>query len=275
MHMTPDQSRWLSAHRSHRWKRALLASTALAVLAVLTGLAAARCRIDVLEVCIGLSRSIGKFAAFFQPQFALVPELAGHAWVTILLAILATPAAVVASIPVGIAAAANLSPRWIRVPVRCLLALERAMPEIVIAFLLVAAYGLGIFPAVVALWVCSVSMIGKMLGDTIEQVEPQVIESIAMTGATPLQVMTHCILPQIAPALISYSLFRFEINVRASAILGAIAGQGIGYELMRSINLIELPRASTAILVLALLILLTEKLCSWARRRLHAEGKLR
>ncbi len=246
----------------------------LCTLGAAAWLASVQCGIDVAELVRGLPSGMARLGLFLQPTLAQLPEMLWQAAVTVLLALLATPLAVAIALVVAVGAASNLSPPWIRIPLRLMLSLERALPEIVVVFICVAAYGLGPFPAVIALVAGSVGMLGKLFADCMEEVDQHLVDALAATGARPSQVVRYAVLPQVLPSLISLSIFRFEINIRAATILGGIAGQGIGYELYRAISLLEFERASTAILVVVLLIVCVEQVSHRGRRAVLAEGRL-
>jgi phosphonate transport system permease protein len=139
---------------------------------------------------------------------------------------------------------------------------------------LVAAFGLGVFPAVVALVVGSVGMFGKFFADAMEEVDPRVLESVRASGGSYAQVLRYAVIPQIMPTLIANTVFRFEINIRAATVLGGIAGQGIGYELYRSISQLEYGRAGAAIFTVAVLVFVAERLSDLARRQVAIAGGL-
>ena len=124
---------------------------------------------------------------------------------------------------------------------RCLIGFERGLPEIVLLLFAVVAIGLGALPGLIALSISSVGMLAKLLADATEEIEPQLLESISVTGATRAQVIRYAILPQILPSLLANALFRFEVNVRAAVCSGpwAQAASDTNYSL-------PCPRSNTA-----------------------------
>ncbi|MGD9293363.1 MAG: phosphonate ABC transporter, permease protein PhnE [Roseobacter sp.] len=123
--------------------------------------------------------------------------------------------------------------RWPRmIPVfRRLMDIMRAVPEIVIALVLIFVLGGGPVPAMIAIAIHTAGALGKMFSEVAENADLKPVEGLASTGATWAQKMWLGILPQVAPNYLSYSLLRFEINIRASAILGFVGAGGLGYEL--------------------------------------------
>ncbi|WP_208350294.1 phosphonate ABC transporter, permease protein PhnE [Pseudaestuariivita rosea] len=107
----------------------------------------------------------------------------------------------------------------------------RAVPEIVIALVLIFVLGGGPVPAMIAIAIHSAGALGKMFSEVAENADLKSVEGLSSTGATWLQKMWLSVLPQVAPNYLSYTLLRFEINIRASAILGFVGAGGLGYEL--------------------------------------------
>ncbi|QFU09566.1 Phosphate-import permease protein PhnE [Rhodobacteraceae bacterium THAF1] len=126
--------------------------------------------------------------------------------------------------------------KWPRlIPVfRRLTDLMRAVPEIVIALVLIFVLGGGPVPAMIAIAIHTAGALGKMFSEVAENADVKPVEGLASTGATWSQTMLLGIVPQVAPNYVSYALLRFEINIRASAILGFVGAGGLGYELRNS-----------------------------------------
>lgn len=117
---------------------------------------------------------------------------------------------------------------------RRLMDIMRAIPEIVIALVLIFVLGGGPVPAMIAIAIHTGGALGKMFSEVAENADLKPVEGLASTGATWSQRMWLGVLPQVAPNYLSYGLLRFEINIRASAILGFVGAGGIGYELRNS-----------------------------------------
>ena len=123
--------------------------------------------------------------------------------------------------------------RWPRlIPLfRRLMDIMRAIPEIVIALVLIFVLGGGPVPAMIAIAIHTAGALGKMFSEVAENADLKPVEGLASTGASWAQRMWLGILPQVAPNYVSYALLRYEINIRASAILGFVGAGGLGYEL--------------------------------------------
>ncbi|MEN9842131.1 MAG: phosphonate transporter, permease protein PhnE, partial [Verrucomicrobiota bacterium] len=178
-------------------RRPLLIASVLVPLIVLS---AWLCQVRLSGVVDGLSKGFEVLRFFFPPDWSSLQEMAGPALITVLLAALATPLGVILSLGFGLAGARNLAPNWLRTPARALIGVERALPEIIVLLLLVAALGVGPLPGVIALAIGSVGMLGKLFADAIEEIDPKVLESVACVGATRWQVIRHAVLPEVMPA---------------------------------------------------------------------------
>ena len=264
----------LAPHRLsglHRHRRGLIITS---VLTLLVWWAAVQCRVSLNELREGAVEIVKLVGSFFPPQWSALPDLIGPAAITVLLAAMATPFGVALSLCFGLAAAKNLSPTWLRAPARGVIAVERALPELITLLLLVSALGFGALPGIAALAIGSIGMLGRLFADAIEEIDPRVLESVESVGATRWQVIRHAVLPEVMPALLGAAIYRFEVNIRASVLLGAAGAGGIGDELFKAMNMLEYGRALTAILITLGLVLSAERLSDFLRRRILDGGKL-
>jgi phosphonate transport system permease protein len=111
-------------------------------------------------------------------------------------------------------------------------------------------------------------MLGKLLADAIEELDPVSIEAIQAIGASRVQVIVFGVIQPIIPSIISFALFRFEYSIRISVVLGAVGAGGIGLELYRSFSMLDYGRASTALIVTLILVFVTERLSGWLRQKI-------
>jgi phosphonate transport system permease protein len=192
-------------------------------------------------------------------------------WI-LLIALVGTLLGTVLSIFFAFAAASNIAPRWLRNSVRFMLGLERALPEIVILLFLVAAFGMGPFAGVLSLTIGCIGMLGKLIADAIEELDPVSLESIEAIGATKIQLLVFGVIQQIMPSIISFALFRFELSIRLSVVLGAVGAGGIGLEMYRAFFLLDYPRATTALVVILAMVFITERLSEFLRKKKSRGG---
>jgi phosphonate transport system permease protein len=183
------------------------------------------------------SGNMAEYASgFFPPNFKEWRVYASEMLVTLQIAIWGTALAVLCAIPFGLLCAANVAPAWVHQPVRRLMDAARAINEMVFAMLFVVAVGLGPFAGVLALWVHTTGILAKLFSEAVEAIDPQPVEGIRATGARKLEEIAYGVIPQVLPLWISYSLYRFESNVRAAAVVGMVGAGGIGVVLWEIIR---------------------------------------
>lgn len=181
-------------------------------------------------------------ASFFPPNFHDWRYYLQEMLVTIEIALWGTVLAVVCAVPLGLLSASNIAPLWVRQPVRRLMDATRAINEMVFAMLFIVAVGLGPFAGVLALWVHTTGILAKLFSEAVEAIDPQPVEGIRATGANALEEIVYGVVPQVLPLWISYSLYRFESNVRSASVVGMVGAGGIGvvlWEIIRGFQYAE------------------------------------
>jgi phosphonate transport system permease protein len=176
-------------------------------------------------------------SGFFPPDFTDWRLYVKEMVITLHIAIWGTVLAVVFAIPCGLLCAANIAPSWVYQPLRRLMDAARAINEIVFAMLFVVAVGLGPFAGVLALFVHTTGVLAKLFSEAVEAIDAQPVEGIRSTGANAVEEVVFGVLPQVLPLWISYSLYRFESNVRSAAVVGMVGAGGIGvvlWEIVRA-----------------------------------------
>lgn len=255
-------------------KRIIVNLSTLVVLGVLSYFAAIACKVNAKDFVDGIPSGIQFLGFMLPPDWSAFTEMLIPAFETVLLAFLATIFGGILSLFFGLAAATNLAPKWLRNTSRFLLTIERALPEIIIILLLISALGLGAFPGVIALSIGCIGMLGKLFADAIEEINPKLLESIASVGGNKIQVIFFGVIPEVLPAIITNTIFRFEINIRLSVLIGAVGAGGIGYELYHSFNVLEYERATMAILITLGLVFISERLSTHLRKKFTIEKKV-
>ena len=186
---------------------------------------------------------------------------------TVEIAMVGTLTAAVLALPLGFAAARNAAPPWLFYGARSILNLFRAVDTLVYALFFVAAVGLGPFPGVLAVIVYTATVLAKLYSEAIEAIDPGPVEAVRATGATRLSVLRWGVLPQLVPQFLSFTLYRFEANIRAAAILGFVGAGGIGFYIQTYLRMLNYPAASAVLLVLVALVMLVD----WGSSRLRAK----
>ena len=174
------------------------------------------------------------------------------------------------SFPLAFLAATNVSPRVLRVPIRQLFNAIRSVPELIVAMLLLTVTGLGPWAGALAIGLHSVGTLGKLSTEVIETSDEGPLEAIAASGGRWISRMRWGMLPQVLPTVMGYWLFRFEINVRASAVLGLIGAGGIGGELVSQLQFRKFPQVGAVLLMVIAMVLVIDTISGFARRRIIA-----
>lgn len=198
-----------------------------------------------------------------------VPEALPALIETLQMAIIGTLLAVFLSLPFGLLAARNISPHPIVYQTtRMLLNMNRAVPDIIIALIFVAAVGLGPFAGVMALAIGSIGTASKMYAESIESIDPAQVQAIRATGATGLQTFSFSVIPQALPLIASYSLLMFEGNVRSASILGIVGAGGIGLILNKYMALFKYQELMGALLLIIIAVTIIDRFSDAIRRRI-------
>jgi phosphonate transport system permease protein len=204
---------------------------------------------------------------FFPPDFSewrmYVEEMA----VTIQLAVWGTFLAVIFSVPLGILSSDNIVPWWVHQPVRRLMDGCRAINEMVFAMLFVVAVGLGPFAGVLALFVHTTGVLSKLFSEAVEAIDPQPVEGIRATGAVGVEEVMFGVIPQVLPLWISYTLYRFESNIRSATVVGMVGAGGIGVILWELIRGFYFAKTAAVMCIIILVVVAFDLLSQFLRKR--------
>ena len=203
---------------------------------------------------------------FFPPDFHQWPTYLTEMLITIKIAVWGTALAVLTAIPFGILSSENIAPWWIVHPVRRLMDMFRAINELVFAMLFVVAVGLGPFAGVLALWIHTTGILAKLMSEAVEAIDPQPVEGIRATGAGRLQEVVFGVVPQVLPLWISYSLYRFESNVRSATVLGIVGAGGIGMVLWELIRGFAYAQTAAVVIVIVVSVSILDLLSQRLRK---------
>jgi phosphonate transport system permease protein len=206
--------------------------------------------------------------AFAHPEFGLWRLYVANMWLTLQIALWGTALAILIALPLGLAAARNVSPPWLQQPVRRLLDLFRAVPDLVIGTIFLVAVGLGPFAGVLALAINTGGVLGKLFSEAVEAIDPRPVEGVRAVGAGPLQAVVWGVIPQVAPLWTSYALYRFESNARSATVLGLIGAGGIGQLLFDSMNAFQYGQTAAIVIIIVVAVSLIDLLSQALRQRL-------
>ena len=186
--------------------------------------------------------------------------------VTVQIAIWGTLLAIFAAVPLGLLSASNVVSPWIYQPVRRLMDALRAINEMVFAMLFIVAVGLGPFAGVLALFVHTTGTLAKLFSEAVEAVDPRPIEGIRATGAHRMAEIVYGILPQVMPLWVSYSLYRFESNVRSASVVGMVGAGGIGVILYEVIRGFQYSQTCAVLIILIATVTIIDLISSYLRK---------
>ncbi|MEZ5840625.1 MAG: phosphonate ABC transporter, permease protein PhnE [Hyphomicrobiales bacterium] len=203
---------------------------------------------------------------FLKPNFRDLDIFIEEMVLTVQIAIWGTFLSVIFGIPFALLSSSNIAPVWVVQPIRRLMDAARAINEIVFAVLFVVAVGLGPFAGVMALFVHNLGIIAKLFSEAVEAIDPRPVEGIRATGASRLQEIVYGVVPQVAPLWISFSLYRFETNVRSATVLGLVGAGGIGQILFESIRGFMYAETAAIIIVVVVTVSLVDILSQQLRR---------
>jgi phosphonate transport system permease protein len=188
---------------------------------------------------------------------------------TLAMSVAGTALAVIISLPLALLAAPNTSPNvFVSQGCRLVLSALRSVPELIMGIVFVAAVGFGALPGVLALALHSTGMVGKFYAEAIEHVDPRPLEAARASGASPFQVITHAVLPQVLPQLADITIYRWEYHFRASTVLGIVGAGGIGFELIAALRVIRYDQVSAILLTILLCVVMVDGLGAWLRKQL-------
>jgi phosphonate transport system permease protein len=214
-------------------------------------------------------RNMTEFASgFMQPDFRDARIYAEQMLETVQIALWGTALAVIIGIPFAIFSASNICPAWVVQPVRRLMDASRAINEIVFALLFVVAVGLGPLAGVLALAVHNIGIISKLFSEAVEAIDPRPVEGIRSTGATRFQEVLFGVIPQVAPLWSSYTLYRFETNVRSATVLGIVGAGGIGQSLYETIRSFQYGPTASIVLIIIVTVMIIDIFSSRMRKAL-------
>jgi len=203
----------------------------------------------------------------FPPRWSYIDQLVWPLLDTINIASLGTLLGVAIAVPIAFLAARNTSPSVLvlRPVALFIIVASRSINSLIWALLLVSIIGPGLLAGIIAIALRSIGFVGKLLYEAIEEIDERQVEAVRATGATGLQVVDYGIVPQVLPAFFGISVFRWDINIRESTILGLVGAGGIGLQLQSSLNTLAWPQVT----LILLLILGTVVVSEWVSAKVR------
>ncbi|WP_208380251.1 phosphonate ABC transporter, permease protein PhnE [Psychromonas algarum] len=206
-------------------------------------------------------------ARMWPPRWDYMSQLWVPLWDTINMATLGTLLGIMLAFPIAFLAAQNTTPStYIVRPIALfIIAASRSINSLIWALLLVAILGPGLLAGIIAIALRSIGFIAKLMYEAIEEVNETQASSIRATGASSLQVLNYGVLPQVMPSFIGTSLFRWDINIRESTVLGLVGAGGIGLKLQESMAILSWPQVTVIFISILFTVVLSEWVSAKAR----------
>lgn len=218
------------------------------------------------ELFQGVPKIILFFGRMVPPDWSVWDVLWRASIETLQTTIAGTFLGAVFAYPLGVLAASNWTPVWVHLPAKGFMAFIRSIPLLILALLFVSAVGLGPFPGVLAIAVHSVGVLGRFVAEEIESTDPRPLLALQGTGASPIQIIQHGLIPQVLPQMVTHLAIRFEMNLRDSTILGLVGAGGLGFYVFLYVKQFQWEK--TGILILAIILLVfAGEFVSWQIRK--------
>lgn len=221
------------------------------------------------RIIAGLPRALDMLERMMPPDFSRQELLIKGMLESLQMALAATLAGILLSVPLGIAAARNLAPRAIYLAARGFIVIGRTFHEIIIAIFFVKLFGFGAVAGLLTLAYSSMTFLGKMLAEDIENVRMGQIEAVRATGAGFGQIIVFSVVPQVLSRTVGVIIYRLDANVRHSTVIGIVGAGGIGQSLSASFSRYDYDFAAAILLCIIALVALGEWFSDWVRRKLR------
>ena len=226
--------------------------------------------IDFIKLITDSSKYFGDILSrMLPPDFSNLNQLIYAMFETIEIAFLGTFIAIVLSIPLGLFSARNLAPNYfVYLICKTIVIFFRAIPEFIIAMILVIAIGFGAMPGVLALGFHTMGFLAKFYAEDIEHINKGPIDALKSSGATKSQIISFGVIPQILPSFVANNLYILDRNVRMATMLGIVGAGGIGYELQSSFRMFEYERVSAIVILIFVTIFLIDHFSAFIRSKI-------
>lgn len=225
--------------------------------------------VSVRDLMNGLPNMLTLVQEMFPPDWSYFSSITEKMLDTIRMAILGTTFGAMIAIPVALLSSSNVA----KIPVvyqisRFIMNLIRTIPELLLAALFVPIFGIGEISGILAITIFSFGIIAKLLYESIEAIDPGPLEAMTAAGANKIQWIFFGVVPQVVAHFMSYTLYSFEINIRAAAILGYVGAGGVGLTLNNALSFYQYDRVLTIILYTFIVVLIIDLISNKIREKL-------
>jgi phosphonate transport system permease protein len=224
---------------------------------------------DFMVIIERFTKMLDLLKKIFQPDWEFFPKVIGPLLDTIKMSILGTVIGCAIALPVSILASSNINPNVPTVSIcRFVLALIRTLPTLVIALVCALIFSLGTFSGTVAIAIFTFGVVAKMLYESIETIDMGPFEAMEALGGNKFEAFWSACVPQILPVYLSHCLYCFEMNIRASAILGYVGAGGLGITINERIGWRDYESLGTVLLTLFVVVTAIEFFSAYLRKKL-------
>ncbi|WP_028402685.1 phosphonate ABC transporter, permease protein PhnE [Ectobacillus panaciterrae] len=242
--------------------------TAILVLALFWG-SGVKVDASLSKFAIGLPNILDLLKEMVPPDWSYFSNITKAMLDTIRMAVIGTTFGSILAVPIALLSASNVFPSaFLHGPARFILNLIRTVPDLLLAAIFVAIFGIGPLPGILALMVFSMGLVAKLLYESIESIDKGPLEAMTAVGANKTQWIFHAIIPQITAHFVSYVLYTFEVNVRAAAVLGLVGAGGIGLYYERTLGFLQYQQTSSIIVYTLVVVLLIDYISTTLREKL-------
>jgi len=264
-HKINNKNKDLESHLKPQWSWKTLATITIFCFVLI--FVVKDLEIDFIKLVTDSSKYFSDILSrMLPPDFSNLKELIYAMFETIEIAFLGTFIAIVLSIPLGLFSARNLAPNYfVYLICKTIVIFFRAIPEFIIAMILVIAIGFGAMPGVLALGLHTMGFLAKFYAEDIEHIKQGPIDALKSSGATKSQIISFAVIPQILPAFVANNLYILDRNVRMATMLGIVGAGGIGYELQSSFRMFDYEKVSAIIILIFFTIFIIDHVSSWIR----------
>ncbi|MFD3445404.1 phosphonate ABC transporter, permease protein PhnE [Microbacteriaceae bacterium 4G12] len=217
----------------------------------------------------GLPNIMDLLKEMVPPDWSYFSKITTAMLDTIRMAVLGTTFGAILALPIALLSASNVfTSKFLYGPARFILNLIRTVPDLLLAAIFVAIFGIGPLPGILALTIFSMGLVAKLLYESIESIDRGPLEAMTAVGANKTQWIFYAIVPQITAHFISYVLYTFEVNVRAAAVLGLVGAGGIGLYYERTLGFLQYQQTSSIIVFTLIVVLIIDYISTTLREKL-------
>jgi len=225
--------------------------------------------LDIPKLIRDAPRGMEIWVEFFEPDWGFLPETMGPMLETFQMSVIAAFVGCTVALPIAFLASRVTSPNLaVYLADRGILSVVRAIPDLLYALIFVAAVSIGPLAGILALIFFNIGVVAKLLSETVDAVDTGPIEATHAAGASGVQTTRWAVLPQVLPNYVAYSLYTFELNIRASTVIGIVGAGGIGTLLNTQRRFFQYDNLAVIVIELFVFVFVIELVSIWLRRRL-------